>query len=122
MKPQAGCFECDPSRDLPWLLRKAGLSTTWQQPLLSIEFFSKMAEMDIFETMGIAGFGKTTKKKQLDPARFDKNKRKEVSVIVRTWIHYTPTQHQNYSFQPNLLPLIHIAKSSGTLQARPAVL
>jgi hypothetical protein len=34
-----------------------------------------MADMDVFAAMGIAGFGKVTKKKQLDPARFDKNKR-----------------------------------------------
>jgi WD repeat-containing protein 70 len=38
-----------------------------------------MADMDVFAAMGIAGFGKTTTKKKLDPARFDKNKRGEVS-------------------------------------------
>ncbi|KAF8078376.1 transcription factor [Lyophyllum atratum] len=34
-----------------------------------------MADMDMLAAMGIAGFGKPSKKKQLDPARFDKNKR-----------------------------------------------
>lgn len=37
-----------------------------------------MADMDVFAAMGISGFGKATKKKQLDPARFDKNKRDAV--------------------------------------------
>ncbi|KAJ7275281.1 transcription factor [Mycena haematopus] len=34
-----------------------------------------MAEMDVFAAMGISGFGKAASSKQLDPARFDKNKR-----------------------------------------------
>ncbi|KAF8895046.1 transcription factor [Gymnopilus junonius] len=34
--------------------------------------------MDMFAAIGISGFGKTTKKRELDPARFDKNKRVEV--------------------------------------------
>ena len=29
--------------------------------------------------MGIAGFGKKTKKRELDPRRFEKNRREEVS-------------------------------------------
>ncbi|KAG5719307.1 hypothetical protein E4T56_gene13288 [Termitomyces sp. T112] len=33
--------------------------------------------MDMLAAMGISGFGKVTKKRQLDPARFDKNKRAE---------------------------------------------
>jgi len=36
---------------------------------------------DVFAAMGIAGFGKATQKKKLDPARFDKTKRVEVIVI-----------------------------------------
>ena len=40
----------------------------------------KMADMDVFAAMGIAGFGKATAKNKLDPARFDKNKRNEVSI------------------------------------------
>ncbi|KAG6832215.1 hypothetical protein H0H92_004180 [Tricholoma furcatifolium] len=39
-----------------------------------------MADMDMLEAMGISGFGKATKKKQLDPSRFDKNKRTESIV------------------------------------------
>ena len=35
-------------------------------------------DMDVFAAMGISGFGKATVKKQLDPSRFDKNKRGEV--------------------------------------------
>ncbi|KAK1229395.1 hypothetical protein PQX77_007572 [Marasmius sp. AFHP31] len=34
-------------------------------------------DVDVFAAMGIAGFGKTVQKRQLDPARFDKNKRAE---------------------------------------------
>ncbi|KAG6866800.1 hypothetical protein C0991_008736 [Blastosporella zonata] len=34
-----------------------------------------MADMDMLAAMGISGFGKAPKKKQLDPTRFDKNKR-----------------------------------------------
>ncbi|KAG6837117.1 hypothetical protein H0H93_014423 [Arthromyces matolae] len=34
-----------------------------------------MADMDMLAAMGITGFGKATKKRQLDPARFDKSKR-----------------------------------------------
>jgi hypothetical protein len=41
-----------------------------------------MADMDVFATMGIAGFGKAGNKKQLDPSRFDKNKRVEVRYSV----------------------------------------
>jgi hypothetical protein len=37
-----------------------------------------MADMDVFAAMGIAGFGKATSNKKLDPARFDKNKREKV--------------------------------------------
>ncbi|KAF8807194.1 WD40 repeat-like protein [Phlegmacium glaucopus] len=36
-----------------------------------------MADMDVFAAMGIAGFGKAIVKKQLDPSRFDRNKRQE---------------------------------------------
>lgn len=34
-----------------------------------------MADMDVFAAMGIAGFGKKVKQRQLDPKRFEKNKR-----------------------------------------------
>ncbi|THV05962.1 transcription factor [Dendrothele bispora CBS 962.96] len=37
-----------------------------------------MDDTDVFAAMGIAGFGKTTQKKKLDPARFDKTKRVEI--------------------------------------------
>jgi len=37
-----------------------------------------MDDMDVFAAMGIGGFGKAVQKKQLDPSRFDKNKRVEV--------------------------------------------
>ncbi|CAK5280130.1 unnamed protein product [Mycena citricolor] len=51
-----------------------------------IEFvaaLSKMAEMDVFAAMGIAGFGKAAPKKQLDPARFDANKRGAATKSVQ---------------------------------------
>jgi hypothetical protein len=41
-----------------------------------------MADMDVFAAMGIAGFGKTTSKKKLDPSRFDKNIRGQVSTML----------------------------------------
>ena len=34
-----------------------------------------MASDDVLASMGISGFGKAAKKRHLDPARFDKNKR-----------------------------------------------
>jgi hypothetical protein len=37
-----------------------------------------MADMDVFAAMGISGFGKAVKKAELNPSRFDKNKREEV--------------------------------------------
>ena len=36
----------------------------------------------MFAAMGISGFGKATVKRQLDPSRFDKNKREEVKFSV----------------------------------------
>jgi hypothetical protein len=39
-------------------------------------------DMDVFAAMGISGFGKPTQKRQLDPSRFDRNKRQEVSSKV----------------------------------------
>ncbi|KAL0575027.1 hypothetical protein V5O48_006928 [Marasmius crinis-equi] len=36
-------------------------------------------DVDVFAAMGISGFGKTVQKRQLDPTRFDKNKRAEES-------------------------------------------
>lgn len=37
---------------------------------------------DVLAAMGIAGFGKASKKRQLDPHRFDKNKRVEVRRAI----------------------------------------
>lgn len=37
-----------------------------------------MADMDVFSAMGIVGFGKAAKKRELDPNRFDKTKREEL--------------------------------------------
>ena len=42
-----------------------------------------MSDMDVFAAMGIAGFGKKPKQRQLDPKRFDKNKREEVCLLIR---------------------------------------
>ena len=54
-----------------------------------------MADMDVFSAMGISGFGKVTKKKQLDPARFDKNKREQVRIdYFSPWSHIRILQHQ----------------------------
>lgn len=36
----------------------------------------------MFAAMGISGFGKATKKRQLDPHRFDKNKREEARRVM----------------------------------------
>lgn len=35
-------------------------------------------DMDMMAMMGITGFGKQTKKRELDPRRFEKNRREEV--------------------------------------------
>ena len=52
----------------PILVGKSDLSRLHSTP-------EEMADMDVFAAMGIAGFGKVSAKKKLDPARFDKNKR-----------------------------------------------
>ena len=39
-----------------------------------------MADMDMAAMMGFAGFGKKPKQKQLDPKRFEKNRREDVSL------------------------------------------
>lgn len=40
-----------------------------------------MSDTDILAAMGISGFGKKPKQRQLDPRRFDKNKREDVCII-----------------------------------------
>ena len=35
-------------------------------------------DMDVMAMMGITGFGKQTRKRELDPRRFEKNRREEV--------------------------------------------
>ena len=37
---------------------------------------------DVLAAMGIAGFGKKPKQRQLDPKRFEKNKRDEVRLLI----------------------------------------
>lgn len=56
-----------------------------------------MSDMDVFAAMGISGFGKAPKKRQLDPHRFDKNKREEVcgfgfcfSILARIHEQHRP--------------------------------
>lgn len=43
-----------------------------------------MADQDVFAAMGIAGFGKTQRKKGLDPRRFDQAKREGPAPSTRT--------------------------------------
>ena len=43
-----------------------------------------MADMDVFAAMGISGFGKKPRERQLDPNRFEKNKREDT---VRHILH-----------------------------------
>ena len=45
-----------------------------------------MDDMDMMAAMGIAGFGKQSKKKQLDPHRFDKQKRVDSREVRRLWL------------------------------------
>lgn len=40
-------------------------------------------DADVMAAMGISGFGKQTRKRQLDAARFDKAKREEVCPQLR---------------------------------------
>lgn len=48
-----------------------------------------MADMDVLAAMGISGFGKAASKKKLDPSRFDKNIRTEVSIAhIIVWIGF----------------------------------
>ncbi|KAI0724346.1 transcription factor [Cerioporus squamosus] len=41
-----------------------------------------MADMDVFAAMGIAGFGKKAKQRQLDPKRFERNKRGDTGALA----------------------------------------
>lgn len=43
-----------------------------------------MADMDVFAAMGLSGFGKAAKKRDLDPSRFDVAKRQDVPVSSHT--------------------------------------
>lgn len=42
---------------------------------LAVLSLSIMSDMDMLAAMGISGFGKKVKQRQLDPNRFEKNKR-----------------------------------------------
>jgi WD repeat-containing protein 70 len=46
-----------------------------------------MSEMDVFAAMGIAGFGKQSKKHELKPDRFDKTKRTEARPYKPLYPH-----------------------------------
>ncbi|KAI5991495.1 hypothetical protein EDD15DRAFT_2447662 [Pisolithus albus] len=52
-----------------------------------------MADMDVFAAMGISGFGKAAKKRELDPSRFDKMKRMDSSVVSHFLIIPKPPPH-----------------------------
>jgi len=62
-------------------LGKGGLNTTASRTHSSL--LSMADEMDVFAAMGISGFGKSIQKKELDPSRFDKNKRDEVRSLYQ---------------------------------------
>lgn len=46
-----------------------------------------MSDMDVFAAMGIGGFGKKTKQRQLDPKRFEKNKRSDMVRGSQTFVY-----------------------------------
>ncbi|KAH7908264.1 hypothetical protein BJ138DRAFT_1103658 [Hygrophoropsis aurantiaca] len=50
-----------------------------------------MADTDVFAAMGIAGFGKATKKRTLDPSRFDKAKREDNITPAKPALASAPT-------------------------------
>jgi hypothetical protein len=53
-------------------------------PLLPQYSLKTMADnVDMMAMMGITGFGKQTKKRELDPNRFEKNRREEVCLVSR---------------------------------------
>lgn len=71
--------------------------------------------MDILAAMGISGFGKAVQKRQLDPSRFDKNKRQEVSVSCcceKSWIHQPPSAQISKSPTPTAGPSLAKKPSS----------
>jgi len=63
-------------------------------------------DMDMMAMMGISGFGKQTKKRELDPRRFEKNRREEVGftravgllrvVLITHFLGQTHLCHTNY--------------------------
>jgi len=63
-------------------------------------------DADMMAMMGIAGFGKQTKKRELDPRRFEKNRREEVGftravsllrVVLITYFSLGHPCHTRYS-------------------------
>lgn len=63
-------------------------------------------DTDMMAMMGIAGFGKQTKKRELDPRRFEKNRREEVGftravsllrVVLITYFSLGHPCHTRYS-------------------------
>ncbi|OJT12578.1 WD repeat-containing protein 70 [Trametes pubescens] len=66
-----------------------------------------MSDMDVFAAMGIGGFGKKTKQRQLDPNRFEKNKRSE--TIVSSSAAAIKTED---GARPLATPSAHVAPNS----------
>ena len=67
------------------------VSRVWNSQSKSLLDFQKTLktmgdDMDMMAMMGITGFGKQTKKKELDPRRFEKNRREEVGFSP--WVGY----------------------------------
>ncbi|KAG6891421.1 hypothetical protein C0992_007200 [Termitomyces sp. T32_za158] len=81
-----------------------------------------MADMDMLAAMGIAGFGKVTKKRQLDPGRFDKNKR---AVESTSTVAEEPSSSDNVSgpskdlLQPPAAASQLTAAAAATQQGQP---
>ena len=63
-----------------------------------------MDDMDIMAAMGIAGFGKQKTQRQLDPRRFEKNKRDETVGVYLGRVFLHDTERPNRVQLPRLGP------------------
>ncbi|KAJ3503402.1 hypothetical protein NLJ89_g8448 [Agrocybe chaxingu] len=59
-------------------------------------------DMDVFAAMGISGFGKAAQKRELDPSRFDKNRRSEAAPTKDSKPNVPVAGPSSFSRQPEV--------------------
>ncbi|CCM02207.1 uncharacterized protein FIBRA_04287 [Fibroporia radiculosa] len=74
-----------------------------------------MSDVDVLAAMGISGFGKKSKQRQLDPNRFDKSRREEVSAppIAAIKVEQVGDPNEEPEFDPDDVGPLPPPKASG---------